>query len=355
MIKEAIGKIVEKKDLSEQEAIEVMNEIMNGEATEAQIGAFITALRMKGETVEEITGCAKVMREQATPIRVANNKVVDLDRDDINIEPETIVDTCGTGGDRTNTFNISTASAFVVAGAGLKVAKHGNRSVSSLCGSADVIETLGINLNVPPTEVEKCLNEVGISFLFAPLLHGAMKYAAGPRKQIGIRTIFNILGPLSNPAKATAQVLGVYSEHLCEVMARVLGNLGVRRAMVVHGLDAIDEISITGPTQVAELKDDQVKSYDVFPEQFGLKSATMEDIRGGNAQKNAQIILNILKGEKGVKRDIVLLNAAAAIYVGGKVKNMERGIKIASDSIDSGKALEKLESLREYTNKINDK
>jgi anthranilate phosphoribosyltransferase len=232
----------------------------------------------------------------------------------------------------------------------LKVAKHGNRSVSSLCGSADVIETLGINLNLPPSEVEKCLNQVGIGFLFAPLLHGAMKYAAGPRKQIGIRTIFNILGPLSNPAKATAQVLGVYSEHLCEIMAKVLGNLGVKRAMVVHGQDAIDEISITGPTRVAELKDNQVKVYDLSPEQFGLKSATMDDIRGGNAQENAQIILNILKGEKGAKRDIVLLNAAAAIYVGGMVKDMTMGIKIASDSIDSGKALEKLELLREYTN-----
>ncbi len=351
MIKEAIGKVVEKKDLTEQEAITVMNEIMNGEATEAQIGAFITALRMKGESVEEITGCARVMREHATPICIVDSGVVDLDRDDINIDRETIIDTCGTGGDKTNTFNISTASAFAVAGAGLKVAKHGNRSVSSLCGSADVIETLGINLNLPPSEIEKCLNQIGIGFLFAPLLHGAMKYAAGPRKQVGIRTIFNILGPLSNPAKATAQVLGVYSEHLCTVLANVLGNLGVKRAMVVHGQDAIDEISITGPTRVAELKDKQVKTYDLSPEQFGLKSAAMEDIRGGNAQENAQIILNILKGEKGAKRDIVVLNAAAAIYVGGMVKDMSMGIKIASDSIDSGKALEKLELLREFTNK----
>lgn len=351
MIKEAIGKVVEKKDLTEQEAITVMNEVMNGEATEAQIGAFITALRMKGESVAEITGCARVMRDHATPIRIVDNGVVDLDRDDINIDRETIIDTCGTGGDKTNTFNISTASAFVVAGAGLKVAKHGNRSVSSLCGSADVIEALGINLNLPPSEIEKCLNQVGIGFLFAPLLHGAMKYAAGPRKQVGIRTIFNILGPLSNPAKATAQVLGVYSEHLCTVMANVLGNLGVKRAMVVHGQDAIDEISITGPTRVAELKDKQVKSYDLSPEQFGLKSATMEDIRGGNAQENAQIILNILKSEKGAKRDIVILNAAAAIYVGGMVKDISMGIKIAGDSIDSGKALEKLELLREFTNK----
>lgn len=350
MIKEAIGKIVEKKDLTEQEAMTVMDEIMNGEATEAQIGAFITALRIKGESVEEITGCAKVMREHATPIRIAGNGIVDMDRDDINIDRETIIDTCGTGGDRTNTFNISTASAFVVAGAGLKVAKHGNRSVSSLCGSADVVETLGVNLNIPPSEVEKCLNEVGIGFLFAPLLHGAMKYAAGPRKQIGIRTIFNILGPLSNPAKATAQVLGVYSEHLCEIMAKVLGNLGVKRAMVVHGKDAIDEISITGPTRIAELKDGQVKSYDISPEQFGMKAVTLADIRGGNAQENAQIILNILKGEKGAKRDIVLLNAAAAIYVGGKADTLEKGVKIATESIDSGKAMGKLELLKKYTN-----
>lgn len=351
MIKEAIGKVVEKKDLSEQEAINVMNEIMNGEATEAQIGSFITALRMKGETIDEITGCAKVMREHATPIRVVNNKVVDLDRDDINIEQETIVDTCGTGGDKTNTFNISTASAFVVAGTGLKVAKHGNRSVSSQCGSADVIEALGINLAVTPEVVEKCLNEVGIGFLFAPLLHGAMKYAAVPRKQIGIRTIFNILGPLANPAHATAQVLGVYSEQLCEVMAHVLDNLGTKRAMVVHGMDALDEISITGPTKVAELKDKKVQTYAITPEQFGMKKAALEDIRGGNAQENAQIILDILQGKKNPKRDVVLLNAGSAVYVGGKACAMAEGIKIAAESIDSGRALQKLEQLREYTRK----
>ncbi len=353
MIKEAIGKIVEKKDLTEQEAIGVMDEIMNGQSTDAQIGAFMTALRMKGESVDEITGCARVMREHATPIRASNNGVIDLDRDDINIDRETIVDTCGTGGDRTNTFNISTASAFVVAGAGLKVAKHGNRSVSSLCGSADVIQTLGVNLDIPPEMVEKCLNEVGIGFLFAQLLHGAMKFAAGPRKQIGIRSIFNILGPLANPAQATAQVLGVYSGHLCEIMAQVLGNLGVSRAMVVHGLDAIDEISITGPTIVAELKDKQVKTYNIAPEQFGFKAATLADIGGGNAQENAQIIINILKGEKGPKRDIVLLNAGAAIYVGGKAIDLKEGVKLAAESIDSGQALKKLELLKEFTNREN--
>jgi anthranilate phosphoribosyltransferase len=351
MIKEAIGKIIEKKDLTEQEAIEVMNEIMNGETTEAQIGSFITALRMKGETVEEITGCAKVMREHAAPLQAIGNQVIDMDRDDINIDRETIIDTCGTGGDRTNTFNISTASAFVVAGAGLKVAKHGNRSVSSQCGSADVIENLGINLNVSPDKAETFLNEIGISFLFAPLWHGAMKYAAGPRKQIGIRTIFNILGPLSNPAHATAQVLGVYNASLCEVMAKVLGNLGVKRAMVVHGVDALDEISITGETRVAELKDKKVTSYSISPEQFGLKKATLADIHGGDARENANIILAILKGEKSPKRDIVLLNAGAAIYVGGKAKDMAEGIKIAAGSIDNGAAMKKLEALKEYSNK----
>ena len=353
MIKDAIGKIIEKNDLTEQEAISVMDEIMNGEATDAQIGAFMAALRMKGESVGEITGCARVMREHATPIRATNNGVIDLDRDDINIDRETIVDTCGTGGDKTNTFNISTASAFVVAGAGLKVAKHGNRSVSSLCGSADVIQALGVNLDIPPEMVEKCLNEVGIGFLFAQLLHGAMKYAAGPRKQIGIRSIFNILGPLANPAQATAQVLGVYSGHLCEVMAQVLGNLGVSRAMVVHGLDAIDEISITGPTKVAELKDKQVKSYTITPEQFGLRSAAMADIRGGNAQENAQIVINLLNGEKGPKRDIVLLNAGAAIYVGNKAKDLQEGIKLAAASIDNGQASKKLAQLKEFTNREN--
>ncbi|MHB9154320.1 MAG: anthranilate phosphoribosyltransferase, partial [Endomicrobiales bacterium] len=243
MIKEAINKLVRLEHLAEKEAADVMSEIMTGEATDAQISAFITALRMKGETVDEITGCARVMRQFATPIRVKSK--IGMDREDINIDRETILDTCGTGGDGTNTFNISTATALVVASCGLTVAKHGNRSVSSACGSADVLEALGVNLNVPAEKVEECLAKIGIGFLFAPSLHGAMKYAIGPRRQIGIRTVFNVLGPLSNPAAANFQVLGVYGEHLLEMLARVLGNLGTRKAWIVHGEDGLDEITVT--------------------------------------------------------------------------------------------------------------
>ena len=272
MIRETLYKVVNRQDLTEEEMVATMTEIMEGKATQAQIGAFITALRMKGETVEEITGAARVMREKALKIG-SGNGLVSLDRDDINIDQETIVDTCGTGGDGTNTFNISTTTAFVVAGAGLKVAKHGNRSVSSCCGSADVLEELGINLNITPSDVEKCLDEIGIGFLFAPLLHGAMKYAIGPRKEIGLRTIFNILGPLTNPAGADCQVLGVYRGEFTDVMAGVLKNLGTKAAFVVHGLDGLDEITITGKSKVSELKNGKIKTFYVEPRDFGLKRA----------------------------------------------------------------------------------
>ncbi|MEW6558363.1 MAG: anthranilate phosphoribosyltransferase [Elusimicrobiota bacterium] len=350
MIKEAIAKVVQKENLSEKEATDVMTEIMTGQATEAQIASFITALRMKGETVEEITGCAKVMREHATQITIKKH-AVDIDRDEINIDWETIVDTCGTGGDKTKTFNISTATTFVVAGCGVVVAKHGNRAVSSKCGSADVLEELGINLELPPQKVEECINKISIGFLFAPMLHSAMKYAIGPRRQIGIRTIFNILGPLTNPANANAQVLGVYSSELTEPLAYVLKNLGTKSAFVVHGMDSIDEISITGKTQISELQNGRIKTYTVKPEDFGLKKAKQEDIAGGDAKENAKIILDILSGKRGPKRDIVVLNAAFALTAAEKSKNIKDGIELAEKSIDLGKAFKKLEELKKYCGK----
>lgn len=350
MIKEAIAKIVQRENLTEKEAIDVMTEIMTGQSTEAQIASFITALRMKGETIEEITGCAKVMRGHATKISVKKH-AVDIDRDEINIDWETIVDTCGTGGDKTKTFNVSTATAFVVAGGGVVIAKHGNRAVSSKCGSADVLEELGINLELPSDKVEKCINKIGIGFLFAPMLHSAMKYAMGPRRQIGIRTIFNILGPLTNPANANAQVLGVYSQSLTEPLAYVLKNLGTKSAFVVHGLDSIDEISITGKTQISELQNGKVKTYTIKPEDFGLKKAKPEEIAGGDVKENAQIIIEILEGKKGPKRDIVLLNAAAAFVVAGKTVDIKDGIKLAEKSIDFGKALGKLDELKKLCGK----
>lgn len=348
MIKEAIAKIVRLQNLTEEEAMSAMVEIMSGEATEAQIASFITALRMKGETVDEISGCAKTMRKFATPVRVRAK--VDIDREDINVDDETIIDTCGTGGDGTNTFNVSTATAFVICACGLPVAKHGNRSVSSSCGSADVLEALGVNLNVTPEKVEECIAKIGIGFLFAPSLHGAMKYAIGPRRQIGIRTIFNILGPLANPANATAQILGVYDERLVKVLADVLNNLGTRNAWVVHGKDGLDEISIGTETVVAELSDGKVKLFNIDPAAYGFKKSVLADIKGGNALNNAMIIRSLLAGEKGPRRDIVLLNAAAGLKVGGKVKTLEEGLVIAAEAVDSGKAKEKLEMLVKLTN-----
>ena len=325
MIKSAIAKVVERQDLPETEMIGVMDQIMGGEATPAQIGAFITALRMKGETVAEITGAARVMRERATPIRVGRN-VVDIDRDEINIDQETILDVVGTGGDGTNTFNISTTVAFVVSACGVKVAKHGNRSVSSSCGSADVLEALGVNLDVTPAVVEECIGTIGIGFLFAPALHGAMKYAIGPRKEIGIRTIFNILGPLTNPAKADCQVMGVYREELVEPLAQVLRNLGCRRGFVVHGSDGMDEITLTGETTVAAVTPGGVALSRIAPEQFALKRCTMAELQGGDAKGNAAIVRAVLAGEAGPKRDVVLLNAAYALVAAGKAATPAEGL-----------------------------
>ncbi|HAV43528.1 TPA: anthranilate phosphoribosyltransferase [bacterium] len=336
MIREAISRVVLKEDLSEEEAVEVMDEIMAGQATPAQIASFITALRMKGETIKEITGLARVMRQKAVKIKT---------------DGRIIVDTCGTGGDGAYTFNISTAAAFVVAGAGIKVAKHGNRSVSSKCGSADVLMELGVNLEIPPEKIEGCLREIGIAFLFAPLLHEAMKYAIEPRREIGIRTVFNILGPLTNPADASCQVLGVYDAQLTEPLAKVLRNLGSHHALVVHGMDGLDEITLTQETQVSELVDNEVKTYFLKPEDFGFTRCQSEDLRGGECGENARILLDVLEGKPGPCRDVVLLNAAAGLVVAG-AEDFNAGIELAEEAIESGLAKEKLESLRRYTTQM---
>ncbi|RNC67757.1 MAG: anthranilate phosphoribosyltransferase [Desulfuromonadales bacterium] len=349
MIKNAIAKVVERIDLTEAEMIEVMDQIMSGEATPAQIASFITALRMKGETVEEITGAARVMRDRATSIRVGKG-VLDIDRDDINIDQETILDVVGTGGDGTNTFNISTTVSFVVAACGVKVAKHGNRSVSSACGSADVLEALGVNLDVTPETVEHAIANIGIGFLFAPALHGAMKHAIGPRKEIGIRTIFNILGPLTNPAGADCQVLGVYREDLVEPLAHVLHKLGCRRGFVVHGMDGMDEITLTRETRIAEVTREGVTVRTITPEEFGFTSCPPGDLRGGDAAGNARIVRGILEGATGPKRDVVLLNAAYALLAAGKAADPAEGVRLAAEAIDSGRALAKLEELIRITN-----
>lgn len=333
MIKEAIDKVVRRIDLTRDEMTQIFEEIMGGVATPVQIGAFITALRMKGETVDEITAAAKVMRQKALTISLG--------------EDEDVIDTCGTGGDVSGTFNISTAVVFVLAGCGVKVAKHGNRSVSSACGSADVLEELGVKIDLAPERVKECIKKLGIGFMFAPLFHGAMKFAVEPRKQIGIRTIFNILGPLSNPAAATHQVLGVFNGAFAPSMAKVLGNLGAKAAMIVHSEDGLDEISICAKTRVTELKNNRVRSYYVQPKDFGLPKAESSAIKGGTKQENARIILDILRGEKGPRRDIVLANASAALVVLGKAKNFKEGVNIAAYSIDTKKALEKLELLRQ--------
>jgi anthranilate phosphoribosyltransferase len=348
MIKELISKVVKGENLSEAEMEAAMDEIMTGTATPAQIGAFITALRIKGETVDEITGAAKAMRAKATKLNI-NNHLVNIDRDEINIDDETILDIVGTGGDGTRTFNVSTTTAFVAAGGGIKVAKHGNRAVSSLCGSADVLENLGVNLDITSTDVKGCINEIGIGFLYAPIFHGAMKHAAGPRQEIGIRSIFNLLGPVTNPADASVQVLGVYEQSLTDKIALVLKRLGTKEAFVVCGEGPFDEISICGPTKVSHLKDDKVSTFQMMPEEYDLNRANLEDIVGGDAKENANIVRHILGGAKGPKRDMVLLNASAAFVAAGLCDNFNEGIRIAADSIDSGKASDKLNQLIEFT------
>ena len=334
-IREAIDKLVNRADLSETDTVDVMNQIMTGEATPLQVASFLTALRMKGETVEEITGAARVMRDKAHRV---------------NVGGKTVLDTCGTGGDQKGTFNISTTSAFVVAGAGVDVAKHGNRSVSSQSGSADVLGALGVKVDAPKERVEQCIAKIGIGFLFAPLLHEAMKYAVGPRRDIGIRTIFNLLGPLTNPALASHQLIGIYSGELVGAIANVLKNLGSARAMVVHGLEGLDEISLCGPTKVAELRDGQVNEYILEPEQVGLKRCKLEELHGGSAEQSAEIVRGVLAGDKGPPRDVVLLNSGAALYLSGKAATIKDGIALAAASIDSGNARQKLEQLVELTN-----
>lgn len=336
MIKEAISKLVERIDLEEDEMSEVIEMMMEGEATQSQISAVLVALRMKGESVAEITGAAKAMLDKATRLESSREVVVDL---------------CGTGGDRQGTFNVSTAASFVVAGAGVAVAKHGNRSVSSPVGSADVLEELGVNINHSAALAERCLDEAGIVFLFAPIYHPAMKNVAVPRKEIGIRTIFNILGPIVNPAGVRHQVIGVYSETLLDPVVKVLRNLGHKRAMVVHGSDSLDEITVTGKTVVAELKDGMVKKYQFDPADIGIKKRNISELKGGRTVKeNADILLSVLKGEeREAKRDIVLLNAAAAIYVSETSPDMRDALERATESLDSGKALAALERLAALT------
>lgn len=338
MIKELISKLVRSEDLTQKEMEEAMDEIMSGIATPAQIGAFITALRMKGETVDEIAGAATTMRAKAT--RIMSDHVP---------SDGVILDIVGTGGDESKTFNVSTTSAFVIAGAGVTVAKHGNRAVSSLCGAADVLENLGVNLNIPANDVERCIKETGIGFLFAPLFHGAMKHAAGPRKETGIRSVFNLLGPLTNPAGANALLLGVYNVDLTEKIANVLKRLDTKEAYVVCGEGRFDEISICGTTKVSHLKNGEVRTFEITPEEFGFKRAVTSDIVGGDAKENAKILKGVLKGEKGTKRDIVLLNSGAALAVAGRANDINEGIKLAADSIDSDRAYKKLERLIEFT------
>ena len=335
MIREGIQAVVEGRDLSEAEAAAVMTEIMEGEATPAQIAAFIVGLRIKGETVEEITGCARVMRDKATFIRTPAGSVP--------------VDTAGTGGDGAHTFNISTTAAFVAAGAGVVMAKHGNRAASSRCGSADLLEALGINIAPDPAMVETSIREIGIGFLFAAALHGAMKHAIGPRREIGVRTVFNILGPLTNPARAQHQLVGVYDGSLTAVMAQVLHNLGAKRAFVVHGSDGLDEITTTGSTTISELRGGAVKTYTVHPSDFGLPTNSLQELQGGDAAFNADLTLRLLRGEDLPQRNIVLLNAAAAIAAGTDDQTIAECVPRAREALENGQALVKLEQLRELT------
>jgi len=347
-ITEAIKTVVSGMDLSAEQAEAVLEQIMTAQCTDAQIASLLTALRMKGETVAELTGFAKVMRRKAArvkPHRSVAAEIADTDRD-------ALIDTCGTGGDVSGSFNVSTAAAFVVAGAGVRVAKHGNRSVSSQCGSADVVEALGVKIELAPERIGECIDEVGIGFLHAPLLHSAMKYVALARREMGIRTIFNMLGPLTNPAGANVQVVGVYAAHLTELLAQVLGELGSRRALVVHGSDGLDEISITAKSKVTELNNGNLSTYDISPEDFGLRRASLAEIQGGDAQQNCEIIRGVLRGTPGARRDIVLLNAAAALVASNKVIDLSEGVSAAASSIDSGRAMQKLESLIEFTNRL---
>ncbi|HXQ25365.1 MAG TPA: anthranilate phosphoribosyltransferase [Candidatus Acidoferrales bacterium] len=340
MILKALEKIVAGEDLSRAEADAAMEQILAGNATDAQIAALLTGLRMKVETVDELVGFATAMRRHATPIFPAGHSHAD----------EALVDTCGTGGDASGTFNVSTAAAFVVAGAGVRVAKHGNRSISSRCGSADVLEQLGVRIDLPPERIARAIEEIGIGFLFAPAMHAATRHAMSARRELKMRTVFNLLGPLTNPAGASAQVVGVYDASLTVLLARALGELGVRRALVVHGADGLDEVSISGETHVAELRDKEVRTFTVTPADFGLRRAPLESIRGGDAKQNAEIIHKVLDrsmvyDDHGPHRDIVLANASAALVAAGRATDFADGARLAAHSIDSGAARERLDAL----------
>ena len=324
-----------------------MAQVLAGKCTDVQVAALLVALHMKGETVEEIVGFAEAIRAAAAPLGLRPDHTVDVS----GTERDALVDTCGTGGDASGTFNISTATALVVAGAGVRVAKHGNRSVTSKCGSADVMEALGVNINLPPVRIAACLEEVGIAFLFAPAMHSAMQQVQAARRQLRLRTVFNLLGPLTNPAHASAQVVGVYSATLVEKLAEALSMLGLHRALVVHGLDGLDEITITGPTRVAEVREGTVRTYEVTPEEFGMHRGTLDDISGGDAAANAAIIAEILGGRPSFRRDVVLLNAAAGVVAAGCADHLADALPLASKSIDSGAAARKLEALIRFTNK----
>jgi len=325
-----------------------MAEILAGKCTDAQIAALLVALSMKGETVEEIVGFAEAIRAEATSLRIHEDSTVDVS----GTERDALVDTCGTGGDASGTFNISTATAIVAAGVGVRVAKHGNRSVTSKCGSADVMEALGIRIDLPPAQIAACLEKVGLAFLFAPAMHSAMKYVQPARRELRLRTVFNLLGPLTNPAHASAQVVGVYSVDLVEKLAEALSMLGLKRAMVVHGLDGLDEITITGATRLAEVRDGKVKTYEVTPEEFGMSRGSLQDISGGDAEENAAIIREILAGKKSARRDVVLLNAAAALVTAGRAEHLTEAVPLAAKAIDSGMAAEKLAALVKFTNAL---
>ena len=334
MFTEKLRKITRQEDLDAAETAQMIDEIFSGSLTDAQIGAFMAALATKGETYEELAGAATAMRRKALRIETPAS---------------TIVDTCGTGGDGAKTFNISTTTAFVVAGAGVTVAKHGNRSISSQCGSADLLEALGMNLDLDPELVEEAVTDIGIGFLFAPKYHGAMRYAATARKEVAIRSIFNMLGPLTNPAAANCQILGVYAPELTEMFARALQKLGSRRVFVVHGHDGLDEISVCAPTRISELNDGRIQTYDISPEQFFGEPADPEALTGGDPEKNADVTLKILDGEKGPRRDVVLINSAAALVAAGKAEKLADGISVAAYAIDSGAARDKLAALIAFT------
>lgn len=335
-MKALLEQIIEGKSLTEKQAHNMMNHLMDGEYTQAQIGAILVALRIKGETVDEITGCAKVMREKAL---------------NVSLPKKNVIDTCGTGGDGGLTYNVSTASSFILAAAGMLVAKHGNRSVSSNCGSADVLEKLGAKINLPPAKVQKCIEEIGIGYMFAPTFHTAMKHAIGPRRELKIRTIFNMLGPLTNPAKVKYQVIGVFDESLTNMFAQVLKKMGSKRALIVHGLDGMDEITLCDKTKVSELKKDgSIVDYTINPKDYGLTMCEIDALAGGDSVHNARIILDLFNGKLGARRDLLCLNAGAALYIADKAASIQEGITLACEIIDSGKAKQKLSDFIRVTN-----